>query len=347
MARLPKILSKNFPASCYVIICDTRTKKLYGIALRQSLHQSGLKAILLSLPEGEKSKTQKFKTLLEEKMLLAKCDRGSLVLALGGGVVGDLAGFIAASYMRGVGYIQLPTTLLSMLDSAIGGKTGINTRQGKNLIGAFWQPKAVMVDLLCLKTLGQEPILDGVAEAAKMFLISDKKSFAFLQKNLPRVLKKDLSLVQQVVRAAVTIKAQAVSTDEREGGARAVLNFGHTIGHALEKISGFKLRHGRAVILGVLAEAKIAHSLGILADKDFKTIRDLAVNLGADLRVFKRIPAKKIAQAARGDKKSAGGQVRYVLIKTIGEVYRRGGSYAHAVPEKIVIKTLRMLSRGL
>jgi 3-dehydroquinate synthase len=344
LSRLPQILQQRYPASCYVIICDQITKRFFGKRLQSRLMQQKLKTALLAVPAGERVKSQKYKTFLEESMLKLHCGRDSLILVLGGGVVGDLAGFVAATYMRGISYVQLPTTFLSAVDSSIGGKTGIDTAEGKNLIGAFWQPKAVFVDLNCLQSLPQKQLIAGLVEAVKMFATFDAESFALVEKNLPKILKRDQKLLKRIVQQAAAIKAAVISRDERESGERMVLNFGHTIGHALEKLSGYKLLHGEAVAAGMVTEARIAMHLGILPENRFNRLDAFIGQLVDVQRILRRFSANQIVDALQADKKAKAGQPRFILISKIGKVYVKQHDFAHLVDNRIVRKSLNFKS---
>lgn len=357
-----------------MIITDKTTKKLFGLKLAKNLSRQKIKTILLSVPDGESSKTQKFKTYLEQEMLKARCDRQTVILALGGGVVGDLAGFVAATYMRGIPYIQLPTTLLAMVDSSLGGKTGIDTPQGKNLIGAFWQPLAVAADVNCLKNLPQKQLINGLFEAIKKFLTSDAETFTFMEKHLNRVIarrsaaddeaissKKKIAstyakpsadksdalamtlekkVLTEIIGRAIKIKTAVFGRDEKETGERMVLNFGHTIGHALEKLSLYKIPHGYAVGMGMLAEAKIALNLGILPASDFRRIEEIINLLGINTKMINKWKTANIIKQTLMDKKSKNGKARYVLLEKIGKAHVKNNQFAHFVDEKSIKKTL-------
>ncbi len=322
--------------STLVIITDDTVKELYAIALQQFLNKAGHKTLLLSFSAGESSKNGQTKNVLEEAMLAQACDRNSLILAVGGGVVGDLAGFIAATYMRGIDYIQVPTTLLAMLDSSVGGKTSIDTAQGKNLIGAFWQPKAVIADILCLKTLSQEHLVNGLIEAFKMFLTSDAKSLKFLDQNLDRILARDEALLSEVVRRAVSIKAEVVAQDEKDHNLRAILNLGHTIGHALEQLSDYTLLHGYAVALGLLLEAKIAQNRGYLEAQQYYYIKTVLQRLNITAVGLKKFDIEAVIQKTKLDKKKQDGAVQYVLLNGLGSVYVAENQFTHSVDDEML-----------
>jgi 3-dehydroquinate synthase len=320
-----------------VIITDHHIRKLYGHDLAQSLKKSGRRVLLLAFRPGEASKNQQIKQNLEEKMLRHGCGLNTVCLALGGGVCGDIAGFIAATYMRGIPLIQIPTSLLAMVDSSVGGKTAIDTPYGKNLIGAFWQPRAVIADIRCLQSLPKKHLINGLIEAIKMALTSDKKGFHWLQKHWRQCLAGHEKTLQKVIQQAVKIKAAVVAEDEREQkGPRMILNFGHTIGHAIEKISGYKILHGYAVAYGILIEARVAELSGILAAADYALIASFFADLDIHAHDLKKYSVEKIIQATRHDKKNLSGKTRYILLKTIGEIYRDGGAYAHPVTDAVV-----------
>lgn len=336
LIKLKTWLSNSAKYDRVVIITDNQVKKYYGKILVDQLTQEGCQTLLLTFPAGEKSKQQKTKQYLEEQMLQKRCGRNTLCIALGGGVVGDLAGFVAATYMRGIPYIQIPTTLLAMVDSSVGGKTAIDTPYGKNLLGAFWQPIAVIADLSCLKTLSQQQLINGLIEALKMFLTSDAKSLQYAIKHLDKILAYDQTILQNIIYRAVTIKADVVEKDEKENNLRMILNFGHTIGHALEQTRDYKILHGIAVAYGILIEAKISESLGILSSKNYLMIETLLAKLGIVGKALRKMDIDKIIQATKLDKKVKTGKARYVLLKDLGKVHTVKNIFAHSVSDEIV-----------
>lgn len=318
-----------------VIITDNIVKKLYGNRLRKQLKDSGYKVLLIAFPSGEKSKTYKTKQYIEKLMLKNYCDRNTIILALGGGVVGDMAGFIAATYMRGISYIQIPTTLLAMVDSSIGGKTGINISLGKNLIGAYWQPKAVIADIQCLNSLSKKQLVNGFIEALKVFLTSDAKSFQQAA-NFKSLFICNIDLLGSLIIQAINIKATIVSQDVNENNKRVILNFGHTIGHALEQLSDYKLLHGYAVALGILVESKISHLLGLLNTKQYQIIKYAFSELGILGKDLERFDIDKIIEVTKIDKKAKIGRPHYVLLKEIGKVHIDNNAFAHIISDDIV-----------
>ena len=336
LERPEVFLSANKNFNRIVIVTDNTVKKLYAANLAQRLKGAGYEVTLLSFPAGEHHKNYQTKLHLETQMLHRRLGRDSLCLALGGGVVGDLAGFTAATYMRGIPFVQIPTTLLAMVDSSVGGKTGIDTPQGKNLIGAFWQPQAVIADINCLKTLSKKQIINGLIEALKMFLTSDAKSLTYTKTKLEQILQGDETALKNLIYRAVNIKAEVVARDERENNLRMILNFGHTIGHAVEHLSQYKLLHGYAVGLGILVEAKIAQLLGFLSKEDYLFIESLFSGLGVIGKSLKKYAIQDVINATKSDKKAQTGNVNYVLLRGLGEVYINKTAFAHPVSDEIV-----------
>lgn len=343
--HIVKFLEKEFPKSACVIITDKTVEKLYGKKLCTQIENGGRKVFLFSISPGEKSKNQKHKTIIEEKMLQFRVDRRSVIIALGGGVVGDLAGFIAATYMRGISYIQVPTTLLAMVDSSIGGKTGIDTPQGKNLVGSFWQPKAVFVDLKYLESLSQKQFINGLIEAVKMYITSDANSFLYVERNIDKLLSRDHKVLKNVIKNAIQIKARIVEKDETENGERMILNFGHTIGHALEKLSQYKTLHGYAVALGIIVEASLAVNIGKLGELDYLRIKKLLVSkIGINLKHLRIYNPEKILDNAKNDKKIKNGKSHYIVLKEIGKVDMQKNMFAYPIPDTTVARILKKIT---
>lgn len=320
------------------VIADSTTKKLFGARVMRLLKKGGRSVELLSFPSGEKYKHQKTVSALQYALLKKRFGRDTLVVALGGGVVGDVAGYVAATYLRGVPYIQVPTTLLAIVDSSVGGKVGIDTPHGKNLIGAFYQPRAVIADLSFVASLSKRQIVNGLVEALKKFATSEKRSLSLIRKldcahplYTPRIL-------QEIAYRSVSLKARVVMQDEEEKNVRRVLNFGHTIGHALEFASRYKLPHGFAVGYGMLVEARISERLGLLSESDRRELEGYLAHLGITAAALKKYSISKVLNATKGDKKARRGRSHYVLLTSLGSVYTRGSQYAHPVPERIVRK---------
>lgn len=336
LSHCASIIKKIKQINRYVIITDQQVKKLYGLPLLQHLQDNGFTAEILAFPAGEKFKNENVKMKLDHQLLKKKYGRDTMILALGGGVAGDMAGFIASTYMRGIPYIQVPTSLLAMADSSIGAKVSVNTPYGKNLIGAFWKPEAVIIDLSCLSTLSQKHFLHGFFEIIKIFLVSDQKSFNFVQKNYTKILKRDALLIEKTIKQAITLKQNIVAGDERENSKRMMINFGHTIGHALEHISNYRLLHGFAVALGMMVESKISQILGFLPEKDYDQIEKFLQQLGIEKKILRQFDINHIIRATLHDKKVYSKKLRYVLLQRPGAVKIIKGQYAHPVdPAKI------------
>lgn len=344
LKSLPSEIRRRWPGWTVVVVSDATVMRLYGQTLKKNLKKSGLKTVSVTIPPGERSKTHAVKQRVERQMALMGCGRDTVVIALGGGVVGDLAGYVAATYMRGLPYIQAPTTLLAMVDSSVGGKTGIDTEFGKNMIGAFWPPSLVVADTNCLRSLPRAHVINGLVEAIKMALTHDARGFAYILRNIDAAVSGNRRVLGEIIRRAVAIKAGVVARDERESGERMTLNLGHTIGHAVEHLSNYRVMHGVAVALGILVEAQAAVQMGLLKERDFCTIADLFARLKISPRSLKKFDMRIILAATRLDKKSKGGRARYVLLRGIGRVYRVKVQFAHPVPDAVMRRACQSLS---
>jgi len=302
-----------------VIITDLIVKELYGDGLDYSLSQQGLKVILLSVPDGEKQKSLETAGRLYEKLAYFHAERATPILALGGGVIGDLAGFVAATYLRGVPLIQIPTTLLAQVDSSIGGKVAVDYGQIKNKIGAFYQPKLVIADIATLQTLPTTELNNGLAEVIKYAVIKDKQFFDYLEWNLDKIKSRDNEALEETVYKSARIKAEVVEKDEKDLGIRHILNFGHTVGHAIESASDFRIRHGQAVAIGMLAAGRIATKLGTFSKDELIRLKSLIKK--ADLPTeIPDLDVQKVMEAVRQDKKIVEGKIQFVLPRSVGEV---------------------------
>lgn len=337
LSSLMPILKKKFHSYTLAIVTDTTVQKLYGNDLQKKLQKVFSPVHLFSFSAGEIHKTQSTKTMLDHALLRKKCSRNTLILACGGGVVGDMAGYVASTYLRGVPYIQIPTTLLAMVDSSIGGKTGIDTEFGKNTIGAFWQPSAVIINTSYLKTLGHDHIRSGLMEAIKIYLTMRPG----MKNSLKKVIgERSETALQDVILSALEEKARIVEHDEKEQGKRMILNFGHTIGHAIERTSNYSLLHGIAVGLGMLVEARISHELGILSASSLEDIEDMLKTAGINKSLLQKWKPHDIIAATEYDKKKQDSKTLYVLLKRIGCILKKGGKWAHPVPPSIVTHAL-------
>ncbi|MDP1853863.1 MAG: 3-dehydroquinate synthase [Candidatus Omnitrophota bacterium] len=324
-----------------IIITNPRVKKIAGPQLISALKKSNISCVFQTVPDSEKSKSQGIAFRLIDKISRYARLKQPFIIALGGGVVGDLAGFVASVYKRGIPYIQLPTTLLAQIDSSIGGKVGIDLTCGKNLVGAFYQPRLVFSDISFLQTLPKNEIRCGLAEAIKYGLIKDKALFEYLEKNYQKALGLDENCLEYIINKCVLIKAKIVGQDEKETKSiRTILNFGHTIGHAIEAAGGFKAySHGQAVGLGMLAAAEISSSLGLLynPEKTLDRIKNLLRNIGLPVKI-KGLNLEKIIKAHTFDKKFIQGRNRFVLMKQIGQTLIKQN-----IPSGLITSAVRKL----
>ena len=304
------------------VITDTNVVRHFAKAAVKSLAASGFKPILITVPAGEKSKWLAVVEKCYDQLAAHRLERKSFIVALGGGVVGDLAGFVAATYLRGIPFVQVPTTLLAQVDSSVGGKTGVNLAAGKNLVGAFYQPRLVLCDLDTLQKLPKREYVSGLAEVVKYGVIYDAVLFAQLERHLPKLLQRDAATLAAVVARCCEIKAAVVGEDETESGLRAILNFGHTLGHAIENSSGYgKFLHGEAIAIGQVAAAKLSQKILGLPSGDVARIEKLFVRIGLPVEIkVNAARRKKLFAAMLLDKKVSGGEVKFVLAEKIGRV---------------------------
>jgi len=318
LQQLDKILPRYCPAAAYALITDSHVGKLYGEDLVTRLSGIGYRAELFTFPAGEWNKTRDTWASLSDRMLAARLGRDCAVIALGGGVVNDVGGFVAATYLRGVPLVQVPTTLLAMIDSSIGGKTGVDVPAGKNLLGAFHQPRVVVADPELLGSLSSVQLAAGLAEAVKHGAIADAEYFAFLETEYAAIFAKHAPALERVVRRSVEIKAEVVAQDERENGKRAILNFGHTVGHAIEATSKYEVLHGEAVAIGMVYEGRIAETLGIAAAGTAGRIKAVLERLHLPVERPDASRVDELIAAMRNDKKVRAGEIRFALPRAIG-----------------------------
>ena len=337
-SELVEIVAKEASGMRVAIISDENVGTKWGGVVHGALSRAGIKAELFTFPAGEQNKNQATVSALQGKLLQKRYGRDTLVIALGGGVVGDVAGYVAATFLRGVPFLQMPTTLLAMVDSSIGGKVGVDTEHGKNTIGAFWQPRAVVADLRYLESLSEREIISGLLEAVKSFMTADKDALQIVESISTGDPLTSAKALQEVVVRAVRFKCGVVARDEREENERRVLNFGHTVGHAIELISGYTMPHGFAVGYGILVETKIAEDLGVLSSADRAAVTQYLLRFGITPDALKGYDVTKVIDAMKGDKKARGGSIYCVLLSSIGRVSTDGGQYAHPVDEAIIRK---------
>jgi 3-dehydroquinate synthase len=304
------------------VITDTNVAAHFAKPALDSLAAAGFVPTLVTLPAGEKTKSLKYVGQCFDALAQHRLERKSFVVALGGGVIGDLAGWVAASYLRGIPFVQIPTTLLAQVDSSVGGKTGINLPAGKNLVGAFYQPRLVLCDLAALNTLPDREFRAGLAEVIKYGIIYDAKLFGALERDLDQMLARDATRLARIIARCCEIKADVVSQDETESGLRAILNFGHTIGHALEAISGYgKYLHGEAISIGQVYAARLSERILGLPATDTERIPVLLERAGLPIDVkLTSAQKQKLFAAMKLDKKVSAGEIKFVLAQQIGRV---------------------------
>ncbi len=304
-----------------VIITDENVARYYLSQVKTSLEKKKFSVQMIVLPSGERQKSLETAEKIYTKLLGWNIERNSTIVALGGGVVGDLAGFIAATYQRGIGFVQIPTTLLAQVDSSVGGKVGINHSLAKNMIGAFYQPQFVLADTSVLKTLSKRELICGMGEAVKYGVILDKKFFSFIEQNLSKALLGEHTIVSHIIRRSCELKTYVVSRDEKELNLRTILNFGHTVGHALEhagKLSS--LKHGEAILYGMIAETNIAFESGMISFDDQERLERLIQRIPIPSLSSLRLKNTKMIETMRKDKKVKDGSIRMNLPYTIGKI---------------------------
>ena len=320
LAEIGSDLRQRNIGTKYGVIADDTVAELYGKQCLQSLESAGLQAELITFPHGEANKHMGTVAALASELAQRGFDRGDALIALGGGVTGDITGFLAAIYMRGIPFVQVPTTLLSQVDSSVGGKTGVDLPEGKNLAGVFYQPQAVYIDTDVLHTLPLEELQGGLAEVIKYGVIHDADFFAFLEKNREAVFALQQGVLTQLIARCCEIKAWVVEQDERESGLRRILNFGHTIGHAVEAASDFQLIHGKSVAIGMCAAAELAVRTGCLSEQEACTIQNLIKRYELPVSIPAELDRQRIKKYLLNDKKTVAGRVFYVLPEAIGKV---------------------------
>lgn len=334
-------------ASKFAIITDTTIAPLYGMELQNQLTSHGLVAYLFSFPSGEAHKTRATKEHLENQMFEKGLGRDTCLIALGGGIVTDVGGYIAATYCRGIPLVMIPTSLLGMVDASIGGKTGVNAPYGKNLLGCIYQPKKVILDLSLLKTLPAQELSNGFVEIIKHALITDCKLFQDLETHSDQLLALDEALLEKIIIASCHIKKEIVEEDERESGKRHLLNFGHTIGHALELLTNYSLSHGEAVAIGLVVESYLSMQMGHLNQNSFNRIKNILLDYALPLKLPSKFPIKTLLEAMHLDKKSIKGKPRFVIIEAIGSALSFNSHYCTLVETPLLMTALKWMNDAL
>ncbi|MFP6637150.1 MAG: 3-dehydroquinate synthase [Nitrospinaceae bacterium] len=333
--RVGEFLKAVFRPSRVVIITHPSINSTYGEEVIANCLDQGWTTDIIEVPEGEVSKSLGQVEKLYDRLLELNCDRKSVLIALGGGVIGDLVGFVAATYQRGITFIQVPTTLLSQVDSSVGGKTGVNHPKGKNMIGAFYQPRLVVTDLQTLKTLPIKEYRAGLAEIVKYGVISDASFFEFLEKNYKDILNLNQDCLSYIIENSCAIKAKVVEKDERETRHRMILNFGHTLGHAIESLTGYsRFVHGEAVAIGMVRAAELSHSMGKCSKEVPRRLEALLKNLGLPVEMPELDPAAVI-ESLYHDKKTMDNKIKFILVKEIGSI-----EIVEQVPESEILKII-------
>jgi len=321
LSRLPELVTARRRVSHALLISDNRVAPIFADSVHQSLTNAGIRVTPLIVPAGEPSKSVAQADRLWQEAIAAGTDRKTIVIALGGGVIGDLAGFIAATLTRGLDFYQVPTTLLAQVDSSVGGKVGINLPVAKNIVGAFWQPKGVLIDTAVLETLPTREYRSGLAEVVKYGVILDPQFFAYLEENIAGLNSRNPQVLRQIIARSCQLKAQVVAQDETETtGLRAILNYGHTFCHALETVGGYgKLLHGEAVSIGMLCASRLGESLGVFDGE--LTARQAQLLAALDLPIqVPDLPVDQLMAAMLKDKKVEHGKLRFIVPHAIGNV---------------------------
>lgn len=319
-----------------VVVTHPSINRLYGAKLSAGFSSARVSIQFIEVPEGEKSKSLEQAGKIYDRLLEWKCDRRTVLMALGGGVIGDLAGFIAATYTRGVPFIQIPTTVLAQVDSSVGGKTAVNHERGKNMIGVFYQPRLVVADLETLDSLPEKEFKAGIAEIIKHGVIGDADLFHYLESEYQKILSRDAGALERIITASCAIKARVVERDERESHYRMVLNFGHTVGHAIESLTGYSTyTHGEAVAMGMVAAARLSQLMGRCTEDVSLRIFGLIEKFGLPTRL-PGLQAADLIQSIYLDKKTAHEKIRFILVKDIGSV-----EIVDDVPESLITEALK------
>lgn len=331
---IEKFILETHKSKKIVVVTNDNIKSLCESSVLKVLRN--LNPYLISIPPGEDSKTRETKEKIEDILLEKKYGRDTLVIAFGGGIIGDLAGFTASTFNRGIPIIHVPTTLLAMVDSSIGGKTSVNTKHGKNLIGTTYQPSAVFTDLNFLENLPEEEFLNGMAEIIKISTTSDKDLFSFIEKNHKKILEKEKNTLLRIIKRSIELKKDVVEKDEKESGLRQILNFGHTFGHAFENYSNYKIKHGFCVSLGIAVESKIAALSGNLKLEEEKRIISLLSQFNLPTKIKGDADENKIIEIMKIDKKTRNQKPRFVVLKETGKIKAENNNFSFEINEGII-----------
>jgi 3-dehydroquinate synthase len=311
-----RLIQRGFSGKV-VIITNPIVNELYGNHVKTELTVEGFEAFTLMVPDGEKQKSLDTAGLLYKKLTALGADRKTPVIALGGGVIGDLAGFVASTYLRGLPLIQIPTTLLAQVDSSIGGKVAVNYERIKNKIGAFYQPEFVLADIRTLRSLPVDQLNNGLAEIIKYAAIKDKAFFSYIEANMDNIKSPQDKVIEKTVSTSAAIKAEVVGRDEKDTDLRNILNFGHTVGHAIESTANFKIGHGKAISIGMVIAGRLSHNLGLLNRDELNKLINIIKKAGLPTELSNP-DIKRIMEAVKQDKKIISGRIRFILVKSLG-----------------------------
>jgi 3-dehydroquinate synthase len=337
LCRAAKEVLRIVPATGVAVLSHPHLAARFAAPILEGFRQAGVPVTLIPVPVGERHKNLRTVERIYDGLVAAGLDRKSLLVTLGGGVLGDIGGFAAATYLRGIPFVQVPTTLLAQVDASVGGKTGVDLRQGKNLVGAFHQPRVVMIDTDTLRTLPARELRSGLAEVVKYGIISDESFFRLIVQAMPRLLRRDADAVASAVIRSCEIKARVVEADETEQGLRAVLNFGHTVGHALEAVTGYRrYRHGEAISIGMVSAGLIGEEAGVTPREVTGRIVEALRRAGLPTDFPADVPAERILEAIGRDKKTVAGKTSFVLAREVGSV-----EIVSDVPAGAVLTALR------
>ncbi len=333
--RIGELVSQVLQPSRIVLVTHPSLFQLYGDKVLAGFKKQGWATDIIEVPEGETSKSLQQADIIYDRLLGFNCDRKSVLIALGGGVIGDLTGFVAATYQRGIPFVQVPTTLLSQVDSSVGGKTAVNHPKGKNMIGAFYQPRLVIADLDTLQTLPQKEFRAGLAEVIKYGVISDASLFDYLENNVEEILQLDNECLAHIIKTSCAIKAEVVEKDELESHYRMILNFGHTLGHAIEALTGYsRFIHGEAVAIGMIYAAKLSQQSGKCEEGVPNQICELVKKCGLPSQ-WPDLDPQEVIESLYHDKKTMNHKIKFILVKKIGSV-----GIIEDMPEADILKML-------
>lgn len=333
-SQLPHLLKKGMFNGSILFVLDSNIKKYYLELIKNTIIRIPQRVKIITINSTEKNKSYESLQKIHSYLINNNFGRDSVIIAIGGGIIGDLTGFAASTYMRGIKYIQIPTTLLSSVDSSVGGKTGINFNNTKNIVGSFYQPEFVLIDTHFFSTLPFEEMICGLGEIIKYCFLTDKKFFNYVRKNTDNILSNNSNVLKHIIKESVTFKGAVVEADEKESGIRKALNLGHTFAHAFEIQQKHKLKHGQAVIVGITCALYLSHKLDFIANKDFNQYLDFLL-LFKDKVKLRKVDKKLILNVMMMDKKNRDNEIKFVLLKSVGQIITD-----FSVPQKLIDESI-------